>query len=86
MFLKNGFPSTVSLPKVQCTECHDPANKVPMSYDIYLFKPDNGESADEAFERLIHEHLNRVGLPSPGDRELRIDPPHKVGGDQGAVA
>lgn len=41
---------------------------------------------DEAFERLIHEHLNQVCLPSPGDRELRIDPPHKVGGDQGAVA
>jgi hypothetical protein len=41
--------------KVQCAERDDPVKKVSMSYDIYLFKPDNGESADEAFERLFDE-------------------------------
>lgn len=46
----------------------------------------SGFVPDEAFERLIHEHLNRVCLPSRDGRELRIDPPHEAGGDQGAVA
>jgi 4-hydroxy-tetrahydrodipicolinate synthase len=45
-----------------------------------------GFTPDEAFKRLIQEHLNRVGVPTSDGRELRIDPPHVLGGDQGAVA
>jgi len=45
-----------------------------------------GFAPDEAFERAIQEHLNRVGVPLRDGRGLRIDPPHITGGDQGAVA
>jgi dihydrodipicolinate synthase/N-acetylneuraminate lyase len=45
-----------------------------------------GYEPDVAFEGLILEHLNRVGVPLGDGRGLRIDPPHISGGDQGAVA
>jgi 4-hydroxy-tetrahydrodipicolinate synthase len=45
-----------------------------------------GFTPDEAFTRLIHEHLDRVGLPASLGRGLRVDPPHKQGGDKGAIA
>jgi dihydrodipicolinate synthase/N-acetylneuraminate lyase len=41
---------------------------------------------DEAFEGVIQELLNRVGVPLCDGRGLRMDPPHISGGDQGAVA
>jgi dihydrodipicolinate synthase/N-acetylneuraminate lyase len=45
-----------------------------------------GFAPDDAFEQLIQEHLNRVGVPLSGGQVLRVDPPHVSGGDQGAVA
>ena len=45
-----------------------------------------GFTPDEAFQRLIQEHLVRVGVPTSDGRELRVDPPHVLGGEQGAVA
>jgi 4-hydroxy-tetrahydrodipicolinate synthase len=41
---------------------------------------------DDAFERLIMEHLDRAGVPAAAGRGSRIDPPHRCGGNQGAVA
>src|SRR5215470_17978738 len=40
-----------------------------MSYDIHLFKPDAGESADEAFERLFVESEDLDDEPPSSGKE-----------------
>jgi len=43
-----------------------------MSYDVHLFKPEGGESADEAFERLVVESEEvGEGSPSPEKEALK---------------
>jgi dihydrodipicolinate synthase/N-acetylneuraminate lyase len=46
----------------------------------------SGFTADAAFEKMIDEHLNRVGVPRGDGRAIRLDLPHEIIGDQSAVA
>ena len=41
-----------------------------MSYDIYLFKPDDGESVEDAFERLFSEDEDGDESEPSAEREV----------------